>query len=74
MQICSHVGVPSDPDERNKIDTESIKRSVSQFIEENLPGVETEPSIEEVCMYTVSNNNSLHYFYTDGLVHTHLKV
>ena len=61
-QICSHVGIPSDPDERNKVDTEPIKRSVSQFIKENLPGVETEPSIEELCMYTVSydHDHNLH--------------
>jgi len=54
VKICSHVGIPTDPDERNKVDTEPIKRSVSEFIKENLPGVETEASIEELCMYTVS--------------------
>ena len=74
MQICSHVGIPSDPDDRNKVDTEPIKRSVSKFIEENLPGVETEPSIEEVCMYTVSNNNSIRYCYTEVLVHVSQSV
>ena len=68
LQICSHVGIPSDPDERNKVDTEPIKKSVSKFIEETLPGVETEPSIEEVCMYTVSNTNSIGYFYMDVLL------
>ena len=62
MQICSHVGIPSDPDYRNQVDTEPLKKSVSKFIEENLPGVEREPSIEEVCMYTVS---VAFYFFID---------
>ena len=62
IQICSHVGIPTDPDERNKVDTEPIKRSVSEFIKENLPGVETEASIEELCMYTVSKDHFPGYF------------
>ena len=62
IQICSHVGIPTDPDERNKVDTEPIKRSVSEFIKENLPGVETEASIEELCMYTVSKDHFPSYF------------
>ena len=62
IQICSHVGIPTDPDERNKVDTEPIKRSVSEFIKENLPGVETEASIEELCMYTVSQDHFPGYF------------
>jgi hypothetical protein len=54
-QIASHIGIPSDPDRRNKVDMEPMKNMLIKFVKAHFPGVEPKPAIEEVCMYTVGS-------------------
>lgn len=48
-----HEGVETTPGARDKVDMSDIKKKVSQYIQQYMSGVESEPAIEESCMYTV---------------------
>lgn len=55
--MCLHGGVPCDPDERDKTEVgKDIEDIVREYIKKHFPLLETEPSIVETCMYTVSFN------------------
>ena len=53
MQICSHHGVNTNPEERDAYYTAEGIRSVSEFITKYFKGVAKAPSMVEPCMYTV---------------------
>ena len=57
-QICNHTGPNIDPEKRDIVDITSDKEKLRDFITAKFPNVEPIPSIEESCIYTVSNYKS----------------
>lgn len=53
FQICLHTGPNIDPDVRDQVDVTPDKIRLREFIAEKFPNVESWPSIEESCIYTV---------------------
>ncbi|XP_068220097.1 peroxisomal sarcosine oxidase-like [Palaemon carinicauda] len=49
-----HEGVEVSPEEREKVDLSHLKEKVSNYLEKFFPQIESEPSIEESCMYTMT--------------------
>ncbi|XP_042874130.1 peroxisomal sarcosine oxidase-like isoform X2 [Penaeus japonicus] len=54
IKVGLHEGVETTPGARDKVDMSDIKKKVSQYIQQYMSGVESEPAIEESCMYTVT--------------------
>ena len=54
FQICLHEGPDCDPDSRDAADTEYLKLFLQTFIRDHFPGVESEVSVEESCIYTMT--------------------
>ncbi|XP_047484408.1 peroxisomal sarcosine oxidase-like [Penaeus chinensis] len=54
IKVGLHEGVETTPSTRDKIDMSDIKMKISQYIQQHMPNVESEPAIEESCMYTVT--------------------
>lgn len=53
----AQYGIDSTTEGRDKVDTDSIKRTVAGFIKKLFPNVEADaPGVEEMCMYTVRRN------------------
>ena len=49
-----HTGSNIDPEQRDVVDITSDKEKLRDFISANFPRVESTPSIEESCIYTLS--------------------
>ena len=54
IQICLHTGPNIDPEQRDVVDIASDKEKLREFISAKFPKVESIPSIEESCIYTLS--------------------
>ncbi len=55
VKICRHTGPSIDPDHRDVVNVNPDKERLRDFISKCFPKVEPFPSIEESCIYTVSN-------------------
>ena len=66
--MCYHNGPETDPDNRDKPDTQGILRRMQGYVRDHMPSLESTPSIVEPCMYTVSvKNQFLHILFTFNL-------
>lgn len=54
LKLGSHEGIPTLADSRDDVDCSEIKKKVIEFIKRTFPGVDPNPAVEEVCMYTVT--------------------
>ena len=63
--MCYHNGPETDPDNRDKPDTQGILRRMQGYVRDHMPSLESTPSIVEPCMYTVPvYNQFLHILFT----------
>ena len=51
-----------DPDQRDKTPTAETRKIVTDFVRGTFPGIDSEPSIEESCMYTVRKKPSVRLY------------
>lgn len=52
-QVCNHVGLKTDPDQRDSSKEDGDVATVKRFVARVLPGLIPEPAVVETCMYTV---------------------
>ena len=60
LQLCGRVGVPCEPDLRDRVSLDQVIHRAKQYVAETFPGLEPEPAIVESCMYTVCPRPRLH--------------
>lgn len=53
VQVCNHMGLKADPDQRDRDVVEWDVEMVKRFVARILPGLIPEPAVVETCMYTV---------------------
>lgn len=53
VQVCNHMGLKADPDQRDREVVEWDVEMVKRFVARILPGLVPEPAVVETCMYTV---------------------
>lgn len=53
VQVCNHIGLKADPDQRDRDVVEWDVEMVKRFVARILPGLVPEPAVVETCMYTV---------------------
>lgn len=52
VKVALHEGVDIDPDERDKGDNSWIIKTVADYVDTYIPGLESTPSVIETCIYT----------------------
>nr|XP_022332549.1 peroxisomal sarcosine oxidase-like [Crassostrea virginica] len=52
VRVCYHNGPETDPDNRDKPDTQWILKRMQGYVRDHMPSLESTPSIVEPCMYT----------------------
>lgn len=53
IQVALHTGPKADPDQRDKVDSSGVLKTITAYVAEHMPGLESTPSVVEACMYTV---------------------
>ena len=53
FQLGCRVGVPCEPDLRDRVSLDQFIHRAREFVTSSFPGLEPEPAIVETCMYTV---------------------
>ncbi|XP_003978476.2 peroxisomal sarcosine oxidase [Takifugu rubripes] len=54
VKVCNHLGVRTDPDQRDRDASEWDVEVLKRFVARVLPGLVPEPAVVETCMYTMT--------------------
>ena len=54
LKVCYHDGPEVQPESRDQVDVTWTVDAAAEFVGRHLPGVESQPSIVETCMYTLT--------------------
>lgn len=52
VKVALHTGPKADPDQRDKVDSSGVLKTITAYVAEHMPGLESTPSVVEACMYT----------------------